>query len=172
MAALRADAGYVALAVPAEALPAAEALALEPVKIPWRDEDAVETIRAAAERATALALGRGSAEARSAALVRELLGKLDLPAVVDADALFELEPVEREAPTVLTPHAGSSAACSAVTPSGWMLTGSPRFERPRSASAPSSCSRGRTRSSPRRTARRSSPTTARRRSQRQERATC
>jgi NAD(P)H-hydrate epimerase len=38
--------------------------------------------------------------------VRELLGQLDLPAVVDADALFELEPVEREAPTVLTPHAG------------------------------------------------------------------
>ena len=38
--------------------------------------------------------------------MRELLGQLDLPAVVDADALFELEPVEREAPTVLTPHVG------------------------------------------------------------------
>jgi ADP-dependent NAD(P)H-hydrate dehydratase / NAD(P)H-hydrate epimerase len=107
MAALRADAGYVALAVPEEALPTAEALALEPVKIPWREEDAVETIRAAAERATALALGPGLGRgSRRTALVRELLGQLDLPAVVDADALFELEPVEREAATVLTPHAG------------------------------------------------------------------
>lgn len=107
MAALRADAGYVALAVPEEALPAAEALALEPVKIPWREEDVVETIRAAAERATALALGPGLGRGpQRTALVRELLGQLDLPAVVDADALFELEPVEREAPTVLTPHAG------------------------------------------------------------------
>src|SRR5207249_7117129 len=32
-----------------------------------------------------------------------------LPAVVDADALFGLEPVERRAPTVLTPHAGELA---------------------------------------------------------------
>jgi ADP-dependent NAD(P)H-hydrate dehydratase / NAD(P)H-hydrate epimerase len=107
MAALRADAGYVALAIPEEALPAAEALALEPVKIPWREEDAVETIRAAAERATALALGPGLGRGPPrSALVRELLGQLDLPAVVDADALFELDPVEREVPTVLTPHAG------------------------------------------------------------------
>ena len=107
MAALRADAGYVALAVPEEALPTAEALALEPVKIPWREEDAVETIRAAAERSTAVALGPGLGRGpQRSALVRELLDELDLPAVVDADALFELEPVERAAPTVLTPHAG------------------------------------------------------------------
>jgi NAD(P)H-hydrate epimerase len=32
-----------------------------------------------------------------------------LPAVVDADGLFGLEPVAREAPTVLTPHAGELA---------------------------------------------------------------
>jgi ADP-dependent NAD(P)H-hydrate dehydratase / NAD(P)H-hydrate epimerase len=110
LAALRADAGYVALAVPAEALPAAEALALEPVKIPWRDEDAVDIILAAAERATALALGPGLGRGpQRAALVRELLVRSDLPAVVDADALFGLEPVERAAPTVLTPHAGELA---------------------------------------------------------------
>ena len=113
---------------------------LEPVKIPWREENAVETSRRGRGRATALALGPGLGRGpQRAALVRELLGKLDLPAVVDADALFELEPVEREAPTVLLPAPGSSAACSAGTPSGWTLTGSPPFERPRSASAPSSC---------------------------------
>ena len=40
---------------------------------------------------------------------RDLLERIDLPAVVDADALFELEPVKRGAPTVLTPHAGELA---------------------------------------------------------------
>ncbi len=110
LAAFRADAGYVTLAVPQAALPAAEALALEPVKVGWSDADAVETIARAAERATALAIGPGlgrSDERR--ALVRELLRTLRIPAVVDADALFGLEPVERDAPTVLTPHAGELA---------------------------------------------------------------
>ena len=107
MAALRADAGYVTLAVPDESMPAAEVLALEPVKIGWRDDDAVETIAGAAQRATALAVGPGLGRSdRRRALVRALLERVDLPAVVDADGLFELEPIERDAPTVLTPHAG------------------------------------------------------------------
>ena len=110
MAALRADAGYVTLAVPEESLAAAEMLALEPVKVAWRDEDALETISAAAQRATALALGPGLGRSpQQRALVRELLEQIDLPAVVDADALFELEPVVRAAATVLTPHAGELA---------------------------------------------------------------
>ena len=110
MAAFRADAGYVTLAVPNDALPAAEALALEPVKIGWRDADAVDTIARAAERATALAIGPGLGRSDSRrALVRELLERLPLPAVVDADALFGLEPFDRDAPTILTPHAGELA---------------------------------------------------------------
>ncbi len=109
-AALRADAGYVALAVPVESLPVVETLVLEPVKIGWTDADGVETIVAAADRAGALALGPGLGRgAARQALVRELLERLDLPAVVDADALFDLEPFRREAPTVLTPHAGELA---------------------------------------------------------------
>ena len=109
-AALRADAGYVALAVPAESLPVVETLVLEPVKIGWTDADGVETIVAAADRAGALALGPGLGRGDGRrALVRELLERLDLPAVVDADALFDLEPFRREAPTVLTPHAGELA---------------------------------------------------------------
>jgi NAD(P)H-hydrate epimerase len=110
LAALRADAGYVTLAVPAESLPVIETLALEPVKIGWSDEDAPETIAGVAGRARALALGPGlgRSDARRA-LVRELLSRIDLPAVVDADALFGLEPVERNAATVLTPHAGELA---------------------------------------------------------------
>jgi len=110
LAAFRADAGYVTLAVPAESLPVAESLVLEAVKIGWTDEDAVETIVAAAERAGAIALGPGLGRGSGRqALIRELLERIDLPAVVDADALFGLEPFERAAPTVLTPHAGELA---------------------------------------------------------------
>ncbi|MGI8885384.1 MAG: NAD(P)H-hydrate dehydratase [Gaiellaceae bacterium] len=110
LAAFRADAGYVTLAVPVESLPVAESLVLEAVKIGWTEEDAVDTIVAAAERAGAIALGPGLGRAAGRqALVRELLDRIDLPAVVDADALFELEPFERAAPTVLTPHAGELA---------------------------------------------------------------
>ncbi len=106
LAALRADAGYVTLAVPEQSLAAAEALALEPVKVGWREDDALEVIVAAAARAGALALGPGLGRDAAQGLVRELLEQVDLPAVVDADALFGLEPVERAAPTILTPHAG------------------------------------------------------------------
>lgn len=109
-AALRADAGYVTLAVPHASLPVVETMALEPVKRGFDPRDAVETILADARRARAAAigpgLGRGPDEQR---LVRELLARLDVPVVVDADALCRLEPVERAAPTVLTPHAGELA---------------------------------------------------------------
>jgi ADP-dependent NAD(P)H-hydrate dehydratase / NAD(P)H-hydrate epimerase len=110
MAALRADAGYATLGVPAGALAAAEALALEPVKLAWSDDDALRVLEAAAQRASALAIGPGlgRSDARRS-LVRELLERVDLPVVVDADGLFGLEPVARPAPTVLTPHAGELA---------------------------------------------------------------
>jgi hydroxyethylthiazole kinase-like uncharacterized protein yjeF len=110
LAALRADAGYVTLAVPEETLPVIEGLALEPVKVGWSEDDAVEVVLRASERARAVAIGPGlgRGDARRA-LVRELLQRLDVPVVVDADGLFELEPVERSAPLVLTPHAGELA---------------------------------------------------------------
>src|SRR5204863_1791549 len=64
----------------------------------------------AAARASALALGPGLGRGdEMKQLVRRLLDELDLPAVVDADALFGLEPFERSAPTVLTPHSGELA---------------------------------------------------------------
>jgi hydroxyethylthiazole kinase-like uncharacterized protein yjeF len=109
-AALRADAGYVTLAVPVASLPVVEALALEPVKVGFAWDSALDDVLAAAERAGAVALGPGlgrTPEAR--ALVHGLLERLEVPVVVDADALFGLERVERSAPTVLTPHAGELA---------------------------------------------------------------
>jgi ADP-dependent NAD(P)H-hydrate dehydratase / NAD(P)H-hydrate epimerase len=103
-AAFRADAGYVAIAAPTESLPVLETLVLEAVKRPL--EDAMD----AAGRATALALGPGLGRSEEAkVLVRRLLEETGVPAVVDADALHELDPFKRDAPTILTPHSGELA---------------------------------------------------------------
>jgi NAD(P)H-hydrate epimerase len=103
-AAFRADAGYVAVATHAESLPVVEGWLLEAVKAPLNEVDRL------AERASAVAigpgLGRGDDER---ALVSRLLRELHVPVVVDADALFGLEPGDWPAPRVLTPHAGELA---------------------------------------------------------------
>jgi ADP-dependent NAD(P)H-hydrate dehydratase / NAD(P)H-hydrate epimerase len=103
-AAFRADAGYVAVATHAESLPVVEGWLLEAVKAPLAEVDRL------AERASAVAigpgLGRGDDER---ALVSRLLRELHVPVVVDADALFGLEPGDWPAPRVLTPHAGELA---------------------------------------------------------------
>ena len=110
MAALRADAGYVTLAVPRACLAAVEALALEPVKRGFDWDDAEESILADAARVDAVAIGPGLGRSPEAlALVTRLLETLELPVVVDADALFELRPMTRSHPTVLTPHTGELA---------------------------------------------------------------
>ena len=114
LAAFRADAGYVAVGAPESTLPVLEARLLEVVKRPL-PEDAggrllprsLDAILDAAEKADALALGPGLGRTEGTVeLVRLLLEQLDLPIVLDADALWELEPFTRAAPTVLTPHSG------------------------------------------------------------------
>jgi NAD(P)H-hydrate epimerase len=103
-AAFRADAGYVAVAAPAESLPVLETCLLEAVKRPLDD------VFEAVEKARALAIGPGlGRDDALQGLVRRLLAETDLPAVVDADGLYGLEPFERSASTVLTPHAGELA---------------------------------------------------------------
>jgi hydroxyethylthiazole kinase-like uncharacterized protein yjeF len=100
-AAFRADAGYVAVATHRASLPVVEARVLEAVKAPLEDVDRL------AQRASAVALGPGLGRGDDErALVRRLLDELEVPVVVDADALFELEPAGWPAPRVLTPHAG------------------------------------------------------------------
>jgi ADP-dependent NAD(P)H-hydrate dehydratase / NAD(P)H-hydrate epimerase len=109
-AALRADAGYVTLAVPESSLATVETLALEPVKRGFAHASATDSLAPDLERASALAIGPGlgrAAEVRG--LVRALLERSRLPAVVDADGLYGLEPVSRDGPLVLTPHAGELA---------------------------------------------------------------
>src|SRR2546429_162362 len=100
-AAFRADAGYVAVAAPAATLPVIETLLVEAVKAPRERVD--ELAKRASAFAVAPGLGRGDEER---ALARRLLADLDLPAAVDADALFGLEPADWPPPRGLTPHAG------------------------------------------------------------------
>jgi NAD(P)H-hydrate epimerase len=116
MAAFRADAGYVAVAVPESTLSVFEERLLEAVKLPCPEEDgrisqrAIEPIVEFAGKAGAVALGPGLGRGSGPKeLVARLLRELEAPVVVDADALFELEPFERSAPTVLTPHEGELA---------------------------------------------------------------
>ncbi len=118
LAAFRADAGYVAVAAPESTLPVLEARLLEAVKRPLPEDAggrllprAADAVVDAASRAGAVAIGPGLGRSEGTReLVRVLLDRLDTPVVLDADALWELEPFEaRSAPTVLTPHAGELA---------------------------------------------------------------
>jgi ADP-dependent NAD(P)H-hydrate dehydratase / NAD(P)H-hydrate epimerase len=117
LAAFRADAGYVAVAAPESTLPVLESRLLEAVKRPLPEDSAgrllpraADAIVEAAERASAVALGPGLGRSDGTVdLVRILLERLDVPVVLDADGLWELEPFERRGPTVLTPHAGELA---------------------------------------------------------------
>ena len=117
-AALRGGAGYVAACVPASLNVVFEQRLVEVVTRPCPDEDGVMKIEAtdvvleAAERADAIALGPGIGRRDDVrALVGFLLDRLDKPVVLDADALWALVGnldwvFARDAPTVLTPHAG------------------------------------------------------------------
>jgi NAD(P)H-hydrate epimerase len=102
MAALRADAGYVTLAAPEETLHVFEERLLEVVKRPLAD-DLAELVAKASSLAIGPGLGRSD---RARVLVRRVLAEVEKPVVVDADALFGLEPGDWPGPRVLTPHEG------------------------------------------------------------------
>jgi NAD(P)H-hydrate epimerase len=116
-AAFRADAGYVAVAAPESMLPVLETSLLEVVKRPLPEDSSgrllprsADAILDAAQKASAVAIGPGLGRSDGTVeLVRILLEQLTVPVVLDADALWELEPFARQAPTVLTPHSGELA---------------------------------------------------------------
>jgi ADP-dependent NAD(P)H-hydrate dehydratase / NAD(P)H-hydrate epimerase len=116
-AALRADAGYVSVVAPASSTAILEVRLLEPVKRAAPEDaagllvpGALETVVEAAKRARAVVLGPGIGRSDGVkALVRELLQTLDVPVVVDADALAGLTPEPFRPPVVLTPHSGELA---------------------------------------------------------------
>jgi len=123
LAAERADAGYVAVAAPESTLPILESTLLEVVKRPLPEDAggrllprAADAVLEAAEKADVVALGPGLGRTDGTVeLVRVLLERLDGPLVLDADALWELDPFVRAAPTVLTPHAGELARLLGTT---------------------------------------------------------
>ncbi len=117
-AALRAGAGVAVVCVPASLHPVFELRLLEVMSRPCADDDgqlapeAADRIVELARKAGAVAIGPGLGRtAGTRALVEILLERLELPVVLDADALWglagHLEWVfRRDQPTVLTPHAG------------------------------------------------------------------
>jgi hydroxyethylthiazole kinase-like uncharacterized protein yjeF len=117
LAALRSDAGYVTLAGPASAIPVFEHWVLEAVKRPLPEDengligaDAADEVLALVEKAGALAIGPGLGRSEDTKeLIRRVLAEAGVPAVVDGDALFGLEPADWPAPRVLTPHSGELA---------------------------------------------------------------
>jgi NAD(P)H-hydrate epimerase len=120
-AALRAGAGIVTVCGPASLNLVFEQRLLEVMSRPCPDEagvmtlDAADEILDAATKATAVALGPGLGRtAGIRALVGYLLDRLDKPIVLDADGLWAVAEhldwvFARDAPTVLTPHAGELA---------------------------------------------------------------
>ena len=118
LAAMRAGAGYVTVAAPGSlVLPFATRL-LEAMFVGLPEDDgalspeALQDAVGAVAKADAVVLGPGLGRAEGTqALVRELVQRIDVPLVLDADALNALagrleELRHRRWPTVLTPHAG------------------------------------------------------------------
>jgi ADP-dependent NAD(P)H-hydrate dehydratase / NAD(P)H-hydrate epimerase len=126
LAAYRADAGYVAVAAPESSLPVLESSLLEVVKHPLPEDSSgrllprsADAVLAAAQKADVVAIGPGLGRTDGTVeLVRVLLERIDLPVVLDADALWELEPFTRAAATVLTPHTGELARLLGTTSTG------------------------------------------------------
>jgi hydroxyethylthiazole kinase-like uncharacterized protein yjeF len=130
VAAYRAGAGLVRVATPEAARPIVAARAPEPVFAPTPGStshltpSSVVAVGSAAQKATAFAIGpgMGTEDLTSAFLecVLEDLKKLDLPGVVDADALNCLAKLDNwwsrlPAKTVLTPHPGEMSRLCGVT---------------------------------------------------------
>ncbi len=117
-AAIRAGAGYATVAVPADLEPIFEVKLTEVMsqgfgEAPGRLASAsANDIRAASERAAAVVLGPGlGRDDDSLELARSLARGVAAPLLIDADGLNahagRLDLIaERDAPTVLTPHAG------------------------------------------------------------------
>jgi NAD(P)H-hydrate epimerase len=114
----RAGCGITFLATSAGAAPAVDVALTETIVYGVREGEsggmgagAAEEILDRSERATALVVGPGIGTGEEGrALVEALLGRTDLPVLLDADAVTVLAGADalarRDAPTVITPHAG------------------------------------------------------------------
>jgi NAD(P)H-hydrate epimerase len=120
LGAARAGAGYVTVATPAGAASALRSHLVEQVvvEIPAADgaERVVEDLLGVAKRCGSIGIGPGlGLDDRTGAIVIGLLANTELPAVVDASALFHLSKhldILGGKACVLTPHAGEFARLS------------------------------------------------------------
>ena len=117
--AMRAGAGWIRAAVPESLNAIFEVKLTEAMSLPLPDSGgalagaAVEAVLEATERADAVVLGPGLGRApESFALAVDLIERIERPLLIDADGLNALaeagleHAAGRDAPTVLTPHAG------------------------------------------------------------------
>ena len=122
MAALRIGTGLVTVAVPSGVNDIVESKLLEAMTVPMPDTKAKTFARSALDRLsafaaarTAVAIGPGlSTHPETVDLVQGLIGRLDCPAVLDADALNALAGrasilTACKVPPILTPHPGEMA---------------------------------------------------------------
>ncbi|MEX2194490.1 MAG: NAD(P)H-hydrate dehydratase [Thermoleophilaceae bacterium] len=121
LAAMRAGAGYVQLAVPSSTEVVFEVKLTESMTHPLPERDGghvaegAERVAELAQRAGAVVLGPGIGRGDGAlAFAREVASTVEAPIVIDADGLNahagDLETLRgRPGPTVLTPHAGELA---------------------------------------------------------------
>jgi hydroxyethylthiazole kinase-like uncharacterized protein yjeF len=118
LAAMRAGAGYVTVGAPASLELSFTVRLLEAMLVGLPEDDgalspeALQAALSAVGRADAVVLGPGLGRSEGAQeLARELVARIDVPLVIDADGLNALagnldELPHRPWPTVLTPHAG------------------------------------------------------------------
>ena len=127
--ALRTGAGLVWLAVPESCVGAAATLAPEVVLRPLPETDAgthggpgaLDILMDIAQSASAVAIGPGLGRHPACRnLVRDFLSRIETPAVVDADGLNAISPLDGPPcrpgkPPVLTPHPGEMASLLGTT---------------------------------------------------------
>jgi NAD(P)H-hydrate epimerase len=128
LGALRVGAGLVTLAVPASVHDILESKLTEAMTVPVPEtparsiaRDALDTLLGLAEGKAAVAIGPGlGTDPSTQAVVREIVGRLRMPLVVDADGINALagatDHLRRAAgPVVLTPHPGECARLLGVS---------------------------------------------------------
>ncbi len=126
MAAQRTGAGYVTVFVPGSLNLVFEQRLLEVMSVPLPDEngallpDGLAALLDRAERCDALVVGPGVGRADGTGeLVTGLLARSDKPVLLDADGLFPfaggIERMRRDAPLLITPHAGELARLLGVS---------------------------------------------------------
>ncbi len=126
LSALKIGAGLVRLGIPESLNPILEAKATEVITVPLSETKdgtlglgAMEKIMDEVNKATVLVMGPGlSTNPETRALVQELIPKINLPLVIDADGLNNLTPdilKKIKADTIITPHPGELAKLTGLS---------------------------------------------------------